>query len=85
MERRIRLTWSSKHGRPWCPGTTRPTREPRLVPSGWTGFLKVQGLVDLIRQRAGWEARAASRVLDSVPSATTADPAERVGDPTVRG
>lgn len=54
MERRIRLTWSPKDVRPWCPGASLPPG-PSWSGShgavGRTGFLRVQGLMERIRRR----------------------------------
>ena len=83
MKRRIRLSWSPKHERPWCPGTTRPTLAPPSVATGWTSFLKVQSLVGLVRQRKTEPALdAPDELLDSLPPAI---PAEQAGDSIVRG
>jgi hypothetical protein len=83
MERRIRLTWSPKHGRPWCPGSTRPVRQPRPIATGWTGFFKVQGLLELIRQQAAEAGLESSTELPgALPAATDA---QQRDDTNVRG
>ena len=59
MERRIRLTWSPKDLRPWCPGASLPpvqNRQGGIGAAGRTGFMRVQGLMERIRRR-----RAAGR------------------------
>ena len=51
MERRIRLVWSPKAARPWCPGASLPAEEPSAPLGQRTGFLRVQGLMERIRRR----------------------------------
>ena len=51
MERRVRLNWSEKHKRPWCPGLSLPRQDTAVAPPALTGFMRVQGLVERIRQR----------------------------------
>lgn len=57
MERRIRLSWSPKDLRPWCPGASLPPVQHGadgpggLGAAGRTGFLRVQGLMERIRRR----------------------------------
>jgi hypothetical protein len=60
MERRIRLTWSPKDLRPWCPGASLPPARSGadgagglggLGAAGRTGFMRVQGLMERIRRR----------------------------------
>jgi len=51
MERRIRLNWSPKRKRPWCPGLTRASNPAPAVPTGLTGMLRVHALMDLLRTR----------------------------------
>ncbi len=38
---RIRISWSPRSERPWCPGATRPSvRDTEAGQTGWTAFLK---------------------------------------------
>jgi len=51
MERRIRLNWSPKRKRPWCPGLRRVSEPAPAVPSGRTGIFRMNALMDLLRTR----------------------------------
>ena len=69
---RVRLSWSTRDERSWCPGSVPPRPEEDLSQSaqGWTSFFK-RSMVAKLRRRgteeAGQEARERS----------DADPAER--------
>ena len=72
---RIRLTWSPKAQRPWCPGATRPA-PAAAVPVGWTSFLRMQDVVQKLwsKQR---EALRAERQGEILPAGGSEDgPAE---------
>jgi hypothetical protein len=51
MERRIRLAWSPEHLRCWCQGASLPPAEERAPIQAPTGFLRMQRLMERIRQR----------------------------------
>jgi hypothetical protein len=56
---RFRVSWSPRGERPWCPGATRPAPEAQAsAPTGWTAFFRVQGVVDLLRERLAREPSA---------------------------
>jgi hypothetical protein len=56
---RFRVSWSPRGERPWCPGATRPAPEAQAsAPTGWTAFFRVQGVVDLLRERLAREPAA---------------------------
>jgi len=52
MERRIRLNWSPKRKRPWCPGLCRASEPAPAVPSTLTGIFRMNALKDLLRTRS---------------------------------
>ena len=66
MEPRVRLSWSKGPLRPWCPGASLPPRPSPGGPPAATGFLRVQGLLERLRQR-----RAGARAVP-VPQAAQA-------------
>ena len=86
MERRIRLVWSPEHLRSWCQGASLPPAEERPS-SQATGFVRMQRLVEKIRQRraSGVELEPPgplpkSRLLDEAPIACDADHLSKARD-----
>jgi len=66
-EQRVRIRWSPRGQRSWCPGALRPVEEPEpAVAGGWTQFFK-RSVVDRLRRgRAIDEPETASK-LESTP------------------
>jgi len=76
MEPRIRLDWSPRSSRPWCPGASLPCGASAESLPAATGFLRVQGLLERLRHR-----RTATR---SRPTADVHPPAPLPKAPGVR-
>jgi hypothetical protein len=87
MERRIRLVWSPEHLRSWCQGASLPPAKERASSQAATGFVRMQRLMEKIRQRraSGVELEPPAplpqpRLPDGAPSACDADQLSKARD-----
>lgn len=74
---RIRVPWSPRGARRWCPGATRPGAVAGREQTGWTTFFRLQGVVGFLRENRG--ARRASGERPQGASVQEPERVERAG------
>lgn len=67
---RLRVHWSARSARNWCPGAAR-RREPagETAPTGWTSYLHWSAVLGVLRERRGEPRENAPAPLATTPRA----------------